>query len=60
MLNIVVHEIGLHLRDKRLDFRILGPVGKDLNNGPFAEAVGASVRLAAVMPGVSKCPNMDV
>ena len=26
----------------RLDFRVLGPVGKDLNNGPFAEAAFAS------------------
>ena len=25
----------------RLDFRILGPVGKDLSNGPFAEVAWA-------------------
>ena len=26
---------------QRLDFRVLGPIGKDLSNGPFAEVDGA-------------------
>eukprot|EP00439_Symbiodinium_sp_Y106_P058109 s2908_g8.t1 len=38
-----------------LDFRILGPVGKDLNNGPFAEAVDVQFALAVALCSLEHC-----
>lgn len=41
----------------RLDFRVLGPIGKDLNNGPFAEVDWA---LSSVLwtPGLKRVPGL--
>ncbi|CAJ1381344.1 unnamed protein product [Effrenium voratum] len=36
-------------KDEGLDFRVLGPVGKDLNNGPFAEAAFYIGRLRTML-----------
>eukprot|EP00440_Ansanella_granifera_P020271 gb/GFBE01022022.1/.p1 GENE.gb/GFBE01022022.1/~~gb/GFBE01022022.1/.p1 ORF type:complete len:509 (+),score=82.24 gb/GFBE01022022.1/:1-1527(+) len=43
------HQMPESWKEEGLDYRILGPIGKDLNNGPFAEVVFYLRRLKTML-----------